>query len=155
MDCLLNEDRKKAQDLAINAAGSVGVQGLTWLPCPTPDELLKTFQRGQQALIYAETNMNKHSSRSHAVFQIKIVKRERSTAPASAGPQQFKATFSKLSIVDLAGSERIKRSGAEGERFKARRALSLHARSSPALLRFAMICSDNFLLLPAILIPCA
>merc|ERR1719189_2371453 len=52
--------------------------------------------------------MNKASSRSHAVFQIRITRR---TASGSC-------TVSRLCVVDLAGSERVKKSGVEGRHFK-------------------------------------
>jgi kinesin family protein 5 len=79
------------------------------------------FQRGRNNLVYAETKMNKSSSRSHAVFQIKISKRSRATSRAmvgGGGKVEMKATFGKLTVVDLAGSERIKKSGASGAQFK-------------------------------------
>jgi kinesin family protein 5 len=83
--------------------------------------MLMCFQRGRNNLVYAETKMNKSSSRSHAVFQIKISKRSRATSRAmvgGGGKVEMKATFGKLTVVDLAGSERIKKSGASGAQFK-------------------------------------
>ncbi|CAE8611747.1 unnamed protein product [Polarella glacialis] len=61
--------------------------------------------------------MNKASSRSHAVFQIKIAKRKRVLEAATAG-QKFECTLARLNVVDLAGSERVKKSGVEGMQFK-------------------------------------
>jgi hypothetical protein len=43
------------------------------------DELLRLFQKARNNVIYAETKMNKASSRSHSVFQIKVSKRARAT----------------------------------------------------------------------------
>jgi len=56
--------------------------------------------------------MNKTSSRSHAVFQLRISRR---SCRLSDNGQNFQSC---LNIVDLAGSERTKKSGAEGIRFK-------------------------------------
>lgn len=39
------------------------VEGLSWFQCSTPQFLLQCFQNGRKRLMYAETNMNKHSSR--------------------------------------------------------------------------------------------
>lgn len=99
------------------------VKGLRWEECATPDDLLKAFNRGRSNLVYAETQMNKASSRSHAMFQIKVTKRPRATKDSkgqtdSKGSVHMKATFGKLSVVDLAGSERVKRSGAGGQQLK-------------------------------------
>merc|ERR1719188_1898699 len=64
--------------------------------------------------------MNKASSRSHAVFQLRITRRPRAQAGAAQGgaPQQVECTRARLNVVDLAGSERIKKSGAAGAQFK-------------------------------------
>lgn len=48
------------------------VEGLTWLTCGSPAELLQHFNRGKQGLHYAETKLNRHSSRAHAVLQIRV-----------------------------------------------------------------------------------
>ena len=119
IDCLLCDDREKGQGLAVT--GKSDVKGLTWISCKTPTDMLMCFQKGRNSLVYAETKMNKSSSRSHAVFQIKISKRSRATSSAKAsggGKVEMKATFGKLTVVDLAGSERIKKSGASGAQFK-------------------------------------
>ena len=55
------------------------------------------------------TQMNAHSSRSHAVFILHV-----SGEHASSGTRMEGV----LNLVDLAGSERVSRSGASGERLK-------------------------------------
>jgi hypothetical protein len=69
------------------------------------------------------TNMNTHSSRSHAIFSIFLSQRRRVTAATSAenaAPTDdiWETIESKFRFVDLAGSERLKRTGAVGERMK-------------------------------------
>jgi hypothetical protein len=62
------------------------------------------YAPGRNNLVYAETKMNKSSSRSHAVFQIKVSKRPRATEkgkPGSAAKVEMKATFGKLTVVGL------------------------------------------------------
>ncbi|KAH8065367.1 hypothetical protein JL720_12782 [Aureococcus anophagefferens] len=61
-------------------------------------------------VVYAETKMNKASSRSHACFQLRVSRR-----PKQAGAR---GTVSLCSVVDLAGSERVKRSGVAGKELK-------------------------------------
>lgn len=118
IDCLLGEDREKAQGLQVS--GKSEVRGLTWAPCKTPNDLLQCFTKGRNNLVYAETKMNKSSSRSHAVFQIKVSKRPRATEKGKPGmgKVEMKATFGKLTVVDLAGSERVKKSGVSGAQLK-------------------------------------
>lgn len=55
------------------------------------------------------TNMNEHSSRSHAIFQIVIEMAEEHSKSVKIG---------KLNLVDLAGSERQSKTGATGDRLK-------------------------------------
>ena len=50
------------------------VEQLTWRECKTPESLIEAFDDGRKRLKYAETHMNKHSSRSHAVMQLYITK---------------------------------------------------------------------------------
>lgn len=45
------------------------VEGLEWVTCSDPEGLMHCFDVGRKHLKYAETHMNKHSSRSHAVMQ--------------------------------------------------------------------------------------
>eukprot|EP00854_Cymbomonas_tetramitiformis_P010056 gene10056-11898_t len=73
VDDLLAEAGEGTRGRNLNVVNSGEVQGLTWLPCKTPEELLQAFQRGRNNIVYAETKMNKASSRSHAVFQIKAL----------------------------------------------------------------------------------
>jgi len=120
VDDLLHPEHQggKGANIAVQNGGSV--PGLTWIECKRPEAMIEAFARARQNLIYAETKMNKASSRSHAVFQIRLTKRERavSVTASTAGAQKMECVRSRLCIVDLAGSERVKKSGAEGQQFK-------------------------------------
>mmetsp|Transcript_18501 Transcript_18501/g.33139 ORF Transcript_18501/g.33139 Transcript_18501/m.33139 type:complete len:585 (-) Transcript_18501:74-1828(-) len=107
LDDLLHPQHKSGdgEDLVVQNGGDV--LGLTWVLCKNARELTHVFARAQANLVYAETKMNKVSSRGHAIFQVRLTKRT-----------QSHMTCSKLSIVDLAGSERVKKSGVEGTQFK-------------------------------------
>ena len=61
--------------------------------------------------VVGSTNMNKNSSRSHAVFTIYVQLKE-----MDGGKKKVKN--SELHIVDLAGSERSDKTGATGSRLK-------------------------------------
>jgi len=78
------------------------------LRCKSSHDLLTAFSKARQNLIYAETRMNKASSRSHSIFHLRVLCHRCGERP----------TMSSLRIVDLAGSERVKKSQVEGRRFR-------------------------------------
>lgn len=119
VDDLLHPEHQSGVGHNVSVQNGGVVPGLSWVKCASPETLLDAFTRARANVVYAETKMNKASSRSHAVFQIKITKRCRATATAGEGvAQKLSCTHARLSIVDLAGSERVKRSGVEGTQFK-------------------------------------
>lgn len=67
---------------------------------------------GNKNRIVGVTNMNEHSSRSHAIFIIHVECCE----PGADGEMHFRV--GKLNLVDLAGSERQAKTQAEGQRAK-------------------------------------
>ena len=71
IDDLLVDDRSsQGNNLNIKQGGLV--DGLSWIGVRNPDECMKLFSKGRANIIYAETKMNKASSRSHSVFQFKV-----------------------------------------------------------------------------------
>lgn len=75
-------------------------------------EVQEVILRGSRNRHIGQTNMNKESSRSHAIFTaiIKMIQKMEN------GESHIKT--SRFHIVDLAGSERTKDTGAEGQRLK-------------------------------------
>lgn len=61
------------------SSGNVGVyvEDLSEYVCRSFDEMMDLLQQGQKRLVFAETKMNRTSSRSHAVCRIIVEKRER------------------------------------------------------------------------------
>lgn len=80
--------------------------------CTNLDEVMEIIAQGQRNRNVASTNMNRESSRSHAIFTAYI----RTTLTDREGEKTVKS--SKLNVVDLAGSERVKDTQAEGQRLK-------------------------------------
>lgn len=68
---------------------------------------------GDSNRAFGATNMNDHSSRSHAILIVTI---DSSVENSMDGKQHTRV--GKLNLVDLAGSERQSKTGAEGERLK-------------------------------------
>ncbi|XP_048580945.1 kinesin-like protein KIF21A isoform X2 [Nematostella vectensis] len=86
-------------------------------------DTLNALQQGALSRTTASTNMNTHSSRSHAIFTIHI-KQQRvvkisNNEPTKGGEDyEYEMLSAKFNFVDLAGSERLKRTGATGDRAK-------------------------------------
>eukprot|EP00300_Choanocystis_sp_HF-7_P019127 c20238_g1_i2.p1 GENE.c20238_g1_i2~~c20238_g1_i2.p1 ORF type:complete len:1169 (-),score=245.60 c20238_g1_i2:927-4289(-) len=62
--------------------------------------------------------MNEVSSRSHAIFSLKIEQRVFEAEQTESNVNDIQLITSKFHFVDLAGSERIKKTGAQGDRLK-------------------------------------
>eukprot|EP00931_Biecheleriopsis_adriatica_P073541 TRINITY_DN47802_c0_g1_i1.p1 TRINITY_DN47802_c0_g1~~TRINITY_DN47802_c0_g1_i1.p1 ORF type:complete len:1007 (+),score=355.86 TRINITY_DN47802_c0_g1_i1:41-3061(+) len=118
VDDLLHPEHQSGTGHNLNVRDGGIVPGLTWIKCTKPDDMLDAFTRARANVVYAETKMNKASSRSHAVFQLRISKRQRASEAASGTSQRVQCTIARLNVVDLAGSERVKKSGVEGMQFK-------------------------------------
>ena len=84
----------------------VFVEGLIRKEVATADVTKRLIEKGTKERAMAETKMNAHSSRSHAIFQIQLIQND-----AMKGTQKV----STINLVDLAGSEKIKLSGAAGD----------------------------------------
>ena len=108
---------RHAVDLSIKEDPSPGgrgifVDGLSESVAASSAALLRLIAEGQARRAVGRTNMNEHSSRSHAVVTLRV-----DTCDAGDA-DRMTATSAKLHLVDLAGSERQKGTGATGERLK-------------------------------------
>lgn len=88
------------------------VKDLQSFVCKSVKEIEHVMNVGNQNRAVGATNMNEHSSRSHAIFIITIECSE----PGADGENHIRV--GKLNMVDLAGSERQTKTGATGERLK-------------------------------------
>ncbi|XP_041447214.1 kinesin family member C3 S homeolog isoform X1 [Xenopus laevis] len=108
---LLGSDPSNSLEIKI-LPGSVGelyVPNLTQRQVQSMEDINKILELGHKQRATEHTNLNTHSSRSHALLILTAKGRETSTGICSTG---------KLYLVDLAGSERVSRSGAAGERLR-------------------------------------
>lgn len=91
-----------------DGAGVV-VAGLKMERISDPNRMFELLEHGNQNRSQHPTDANAESSRSHAVFQVYIRMKTKSTAQTK---------MVKLSMIDLAGSERGAATGGAGVRFK-------------------------------------
>ncbi|KAJ2729575.1 hypothetical protein H4R23_003459, partial [Coemansia sp. Cherry 401B] len=92
-------------------------------------DILELLHQGALSRTTASTDMNRTSSRSHAIFTVHLRQQDRRSSAllgdGEAGMDGGPSIVSKIHFVDLAGSERIKRTGAAGDR--AREGISINA----------------------------
>ncbi|OQV25628.1 Membrane metallo-endopeptidase-like 1 [Hypsibius exemplaris] len=98
--------------------GHIYVAGATEVEVLTADEALRLLSRGQKARRIASTQLNADSSRSHAIFNIRLVQAPLDETGHSVVQDKDIVQVSLLSLIDLAGSERTKRTNNEGERLR-------------------------------------
>ncbi|XP_071482317.1 kinesin-like protein KIF23 [Diadema antillarum] len=84
----------------------------------TTEEAYTVFLRGQSRRKVAHTQLNTESSRSHSVFNIKLVQAPLDSLGQEVLQDKSQICVSQLSLVDLAGSERTHRTNNTGDRLK-------------------------------------
>ncbi|CAP20618.2 Protein CBR-KLP-11 [Caenorhabditis briggsae] len=109
---LLEAESSKKLEIKERPDGGVYVKDLTSKLTRSVAEIQEVMVRGNAHRSVGRTNMNEHSSRSHAIFIITV---ECSRIGADG---ESHITVGRLNLVDLAGSERQSKTGATGERFK-------------------------------------
>ena len=102
---LLEEERKRPTVLGKKAEveRSVVVKGLSEHAVANPSDVLGLIHRAQERRKVGETKMNKHSSRSHAVLQLLVSRRQRVLDGAShhGGSTVMEMTCGKLTVVEM------------------------------------------------------
>ncbi|XP_030621542.1 kinesin-like protein KIFC3 [Chanos chanos] len=108
---LLGDNPSEKLDIKMcpDGSGQLYVPGLTQFKVESVEDINKVFELGHMNRATACTNLNEHSSRSHALLIITVAGFNSATGHRTSG---------KLNLVDLAGSERIAKSGAEGSRLR-------------------------------------
>ncbi|ODQ65657.1 kinesin-domain-containing protein, partial [Nadsonia fulvescens var. elongata DSM 6958] len=95
-------------NLPIHESSTKGVyvKDLTEMEASSLEDVLSIMETGARLRSTGSTLMNLQSSRSHAIFSLKLSQRSLITQAQKAG---------QLFLVDLAGSENIKKTGASGQ----------------------------------------
>ncbi|MEW5298893.1 MAG: hypothetical protein WDW36_001966 [Sanguina aurantia] len=130
---LLNPTSENLNIREDNSNG-VFVAGLSEVPVAGLQECLHFMEVGERNRAFAFTHLNAHSSRSHAVVMLTVVKSRKyltgqEMAEARKAEKEGLATqkvkVGKLYLVDLAGSERLKKSKSVGQRAHEAKAINL------------------------------
>ncbi|XP_035946469.1 kinesin-like protein KIF27 isoform X2 [Halichoerus grypus] len=99
--------------------GNTVIVGAKECQVESADEVMSLLEMGNAARHTGTTQMNEHSSRSHAIFTISICQVEKNMEAGEDGSWYSRRQIvSKFHFVDLAGSERVTKTGNTGERFK-------------------------------------
>lgn len=97
---------------------NVYVNGVTEVEVESPEDAFAVYLRGQRRRKMAHTALNTESSRSHAIFNIRLVQAPLDPEGEEVVDDNRLINVSQLSLVDLAGSERHTRTQASGDRLK-------------------------------------
>uniref|UniRef100_A0A0X3P085 Kinesin-like protein n=1 Tax=Schistocephalus solidus TaxID=70667 RepID=A0A0X3P085_SCHSO len=109
---LLGKNQQTKLDVKERPDCGVYVKDLSTVMVHSPNEMEKVMCLGNKNRSTAATNMNEHSSRSHAIFTVTVECCE----IMESGRQMLRQ--GKLHLVDLAGSERQSKTGATGKRLQ-------------------------------------
>ncbi|CAF99078.1 unnamed protein product, partial [Tetraodon nigroviridis] len=109
---LLGKDQNQRLEVKERPDVGVYIKDLPGYVVYNADDMDRFMTLGNKNRSVGATNMNEHSSRSHAIFTITIECSEKGVD----GNQVMR--MGKLHLVDLAGSERQGKTGATGQRLK-------------------------------------
>ncbi|XP_071887529.1 kinesin-like protein KIF27 isoform X1 [Anas platyrhynchos] len=122
-DLLELETSVKDLHIREDEKGNTVIVGAKEFQVECADEVMSLLESGNAARHTGTTQMNEHSSRSHAIFTISICQKPSAESQKNSDPQDsswksVQMIASKFHFVDLAGSERVTKTGNTGERFK-------------------------------------
>ncbi|NXH42751.1 KIF27 protein, partial [Dicaeum eximium] len=116
-DLLDLETSVKELHIREDEKGNTVIVGAKEFQVECADEVISLLESGNAARHTGTTQMNEHSSRSHAIFTISIHQKQSAEYQKNTDAAQDSIS-SKFHFVDLAGSERVAKTGNTGERFK-------------------------------------
>lgn len=96
----------------------VFVLNLTQVRVASFEHILALMMTGDKNRTVGATDMNAHSSRSHAIVTLTVVQRCRERPVLGLPTSALRKKDGRVHLVDLAGSERVSNTGAKGTRLK-------------------------------------
>ena len=119
-DLLASDDAPSLGSIRYADKTGIEVPGLSVREIHSAAEVLSVLDESKKNRATAATNMNLHSSRSHALLSVYVT-------VAQTGPSGRPQTrTSKLHLIDLAGSERVSKSGVTGDDARLREATMIN-----------------------------
>ena len=113
---LTNSPGTSGADVQIRTtAGGDVVMNCAQTEASSVDEVLELLIIGNSNRVVAKTDMNEHSSRSHAIFRLSLESREKKEGQPP-DPENDVVRYSVFNLVDLAGSESVKSANTTGVR---------------------------------------
>ncbi|XP_041360213.1 kinesin-like protein KIF3A isoform X2 [Gigantopelta aegis] len=109
---LLGKDQTQRLEVKERPDVGVYVKDLSAFVVNNADDMDRIMTLGNKNRVVGATNMNSHSSRSHAIYTVTIECSEK------GADGEHHVRVGKLHLVDLAGSERQTKTGATGQRLK-------------------------------------
>ncbi|KAM9166046.1 kinesin-like protein KIF20A [Pangshura tecta] len=103
--------RRKVLKICEDQGGNSYIKDLKWINVQSTEEACKMLKIGNKNRSLACTRMNQHSSRSHSIFSIRLLRLSDEDEPRILG-------VSEMSLCDLAGSERGNKTQTFGDRLK-------------------------------------
>merc|ERR1719228_3084504 len=116
MDIVTGKQKLVSKILREDSYRNMYVHGVTEVEVKSPEEALEAFNRGQKQRSVSATLLNTQSSRSHSIFNIRVVACPLDPLGEDILQDPSTITISQLALVDLAGSERTNRTGNTGQR---------------------------------------
>ena len=116
MDIVTGKQKLASKILREDSYRNMYVHGVTEVEVKSPEDALEAFNRGQKQRSISATLLNTQSSRSHSIFNIRLVACPLDPLGEDILHDPSTLTISQLALVDLAGSERTNRTGNTGQR---------------------------------------
>lgn len=112
-----NKNGEELHEVTIRTTGT----GAIVLDClqtevATVDDVLDLLISGNANRVVAATDMNRHSSRSHAIFRLTVESKDKKGISPEAENEVIR--ISDFNLVDLAGSESVKMANTSGVRLR-------------------------------------
>ncbi|XP_065322072.1 kinesin-like protein KIF23 [Gordionus sp. m RMFG-2023] len=114
----INMKTQISKTLREDSNHSIYVSGCTEVEVKSTEEALEVLYKGIKKKRMACTHLNTESSRSHSVFNIRLVQAPLDPTGEYAIEDKSKICMSQLALVDLAGSERTNRTNNVGDRLR-------------------------------------
>ena len=108
---LLKDVTPKTPKIVEQSNGDIVVEGIHQEIVGDESDILRLLSGGDTRRATASTNMNEHSSRSHALFRLRLESRAKND-------ENDVIRTAQINLVDLAGSERAASTGASGQTLK-------------------------------------